>query len=286
MIENNPTILVECKSCNSNLDKEHASQLYRYFTVTEAKFGILTNGIRYLFFTDIEKPNMMDSKPFFEVNMLDLRPDAVEELKKFTKAAFDLDEILDSASELKYTREIKKIMAQELDNPSEEFVKFFARQVYQGILTANVKEKFAGITKTAVKQFIKDQVNSRLESALDASDDKKEKEPPEELKSESKIVTTEEEVEGFYIVKAVLSEILDVDRVFMRDVISYCGILLDDNNRKPICRLHLNTSQKYLGVFDENKKEEKIAINAVKDIYKHSDKIKRHTKQMLEEEKR
>jgi hypothetical protein len=282
MISNKPTILIECKSCNSNLDKEHASQLYRYFTVTEAKFGILTNGIRYLFFTDIEEPNRMDSKPFFEVNMLDIRPDTVKELKKFTKESFDLDEILDSASELKYNREIKKIMAQELENPSEEFVKFFARQVYQGILTSNVKEKFAGITKTAVNQFIKDQVNSRIKSVLDASDDKEEQETLEEIESESRIVTTEEELEGFYILKAVLSEIIDVDRVFMRDRISYCGILLDDNNRKTICRLRFNRTQKYLSVLDKNKKEEKIAIEEVKDIYKYSDKIKQRVKQMIE----
>jgi len=282
MMSNKPTILIECKSCNSNLDKEHASQLYRYFTVTEAKFGILTNGIRYLFFTDIEEPNRMDSKPFFEVNMLDIRPDTVKELKKFTKDSFDLDEILDSASELKYTREIKKIIAQELENPSEEFVKFFARRVYQGILTSNVKEKFAGITKTALNQFIKDQVNSRLKSALDASDDKEEQEAVEETESKSRVITSEEEIEGFYIVKAILSEIIDVDRVFMRDVISYCGILLDDNNRKPICRLHFDSSQKYLGVFDDDKNEEKIAIDALKDIYKYSDKIKEHTNRMLQ----
>jgi len=214
--------------------------------------------------------------------MLDIRPDTVKELKKFTKDSFDLDEILDSASELKYTREIKKIIAQELENPSEEFVKFFARRVYQGILTSNVKEKFAGITKTALNQFIKDQVNSRLKSALDASDDKEEQEAVEETESKSRVITSEEEIEGFYIVKAILSEIIDVDRVFMRDVISYCGILLDDNNRKPICRLHFDSSQKYLGVFDDDKNEEKIAIDALKDIYKYSDKIKEHTNRMLQ----
>lgn len=286
MIDDKPAILFECKSCNSNLDKEHASQLYRYFSTTEAKFGILTNGIQYLFFTDIEEPNKMDSKPFFEFNMNDIRPDIVKELKKFTKSAFDLDEILYSASELKYTREIKKILGHELESPSEEFVRFFAKKVYPGILTSNVKEKFEGITKIALNQFIKDQVNSRLKSALDASDDKEEsKEKIEDpiATSKSKIITTEDEWEGFYVIRAILSEKIDVDRIAIRDKISYCGILLDDNNRKPICRLHFNTSQKYLGLLDENKKEEKIPIEAVKDIYNHSEKLKEIVNRMIEE---
>lgn len=284
MIEGKPIILFECKPCNANLDKEHASQLYRYFSVTESKFGILTNGIEYLFFTDIEELNKMDSKPFFEFNMCEIRPDVIKELKKFTKSSFDLDEILYSASELKYTREIKKILSSELDSPSEDFVRFFAKQVYPGILTPNVKDKFEGITKIALNQFIKDQVNSRLKSALDASDDKENIKETEELIStpKNKIITTDEELEGFYIVKAILSEILDVDRVAIRDKISYCGILLDDNNRKPICRLHFNTSQKYLGLFDENKKEEKIPIDSVNDIYNYSIKLKDNVNNMTQ----
>lgn len=276
MIDGTPAILIECKPCNSNLAKEHASQLYRYFSVTESKFGILTNGINYLFYTDIEKPNKMDSKPFFEVNMEELRPDVIKELKKFSKSVFDFNEILYSASELKYIREIKKILANELEQPSEDFVKFFAKQVYHGILTANVKEKFEGITKNALNQFIKDQVNSRLKSALDASDDKGEnkEELTEQPSRESRIVTTEDEWEGFYIVRAILSEIINIERVNMRDTISYCGILLDNNNRKSICRLRFNTSQKYLGLVDENKKEEKVLIESVSDIYKYSEQLK------------
>jgi hypothetical protein len=283
IIDDKPVILFECKPCNANLDINHESQLFQYFSATESKFGILTNGIDYLFFTDIEEPNKMDSKPFFEFNMQDIRPDIVKELKKFTKTAFDLDEILYSASELKYTREIKKILAKELESPSEDFVKFFAKQVYTGILTPNVKEKFEGITKIALNQFIKDKVNSRLKTALDVSDDKETIKETEEpiTSSKNKILTTEEEWEGFYIVRAILSEIIDVDRVAIRDKISYCGILLDDNNRKPICRLHFNSSQKYLGLFDKNKKEEKIPIDSVKDIYTHSTKLKDGLNKMI-----
>lgn len=99
---------MECKMATSDLDKEHASQLYRYFSVTEAKFGILTNGIIYRFFTDIDEPNKMDQKPFFELDMRNVTDTDKKELKQFTKSAFDLDSIVESASELKYKNEMKK----------------------------------------------------------------------------------------------------------------------------------------------------------------------------------
>jgi hypothetical protein len=51
------------------------------------------------------------------------------------------------------------------------------------------------------------------------------------------------------------------------------GILLDDNNRKPICRLWFNTSQKYVGVFDAEKNETRIPIDNLADIYLMSDRL-------------
>ena len=272
MSNGNPIILIECKSITDNLDTEKHAQLFRYFTVTESRFGILTNGIIYRFYTDIEKPNTMDSKPFFEFNLLEIDEQLINELKKFTKSSFNLDEILTSASELKYTREIKKLFKKQFEDPSEEFVKFFAKQVYRGVLTSNLKKKFSGITKKALNQYIKEQVNSRIKKVLDEEQPEDINNKPEEIPT-SKIITTEDEWEGFYVVKGILCDIVDVDRVKIKDTVSYCGIMLD-HTKKPICRLHFNTKQKYLGVFDENKKENKIPIDDVKDIYKYSQKLK------------
>lgn len=63
MNEGKPVILIEAKGVDDDLTK-HDAQLFRYFTVTDAKFAILTNGIVYKFFTDLEEPNKMDEKPF------------------------------------------------------------------------------------------------------------------------------------------------------------------------------------------------------------------------------
>ena len=120
-----PAILIECKKYGSNLDEAEMSQLLRYFTVTAARFGILTDGIVYRFFSDLDQPNVMDTKPFFEFNILDFTDIQVTELKRFTKSAFAVREIVDAARELKYTTEIKRILAEELAAPSKEFVRFF-----------------------------------------------------------------------------------------------------------------------------------------------------------------
>jgi len=274
--DNDIIILVECKWSGADLHEDHASQLYRYFSVTEARFAILTNGINYEFYSDIDETNKMDSKPFFEFNVLHFEEHQINELKKFTKSSFSLEDILTTASTLKYTGAIKKILEEELKNPSEAFVRFFASQIYDGRLTQSVIEQFTRIVHDARNQFVNDRINERLKSALSANetDSIAELEAITDTSSgKEEIETTQDEIDGYNIVKAILREVVDVKRVPIRDTKSYCGILLDDNNRKPICRLHFNHSQKYLGVFSD-KIEERIEIDGVDDIFKHADRVK------------
>ena len=285
MKDGRPIILFECKSSNANLDQAHTSQLFRYFTSTDARFGVLTNGVLYRFYSDIDKPNMMDAKPFLEVNMLGLTDAQIEELKRFTKPSFDLDNILDAARELKYTREITHILGEQLANPTDDFVRFFATQVYSGRMTQSAKEQFTQISKRAFQQFINEKIADRLRWAQAREEDAATsgKKPPgdestaiaqDDSDEDSGIVTTEEEIQGYYIVKAVLADSIDVTRIAMRDVRSYCGVLLDDNNRKPVCRLRFNAAQKYLGLFDNGKEEERVQIDGLDDIYRYSDRLK------------
>lgn len=270
-------ILIECKWSGADLHQDHASQLYRYFSATEARFAILTNGIIYEFYSDIDEPNKMDSKPFFTFNVLGFQDHQVNELKKFTKSGFSLDDILTTASTLKYTGAIKKILEEELANPSEPFVRFFASQIFDGRLTKPVIEQFTHIVQEARKQFVNEKINERLTSALSANETPKDELPPEKevepIESDDGIVTTEEEIEGYNIIKAILRQTVDVKRVTMRDTKSYCGILLDDNNRKPICRLHFNHAQKYIGILTQ-KKEERFEIDSVDGIFEYAEQIK------------
>jgi len=275
--DGNVIMLIECKWCGADLHKDHASQLHRYFHATESRFGILTNGIIYRFYSDLDQPNKMDTKPFFEFNMLDFEDHQIDELKKFTKQAFSVDDILTTASKLKYTRAIKKVLKDELENPSEDFVKFFLKRVYDGPMRKNVIDDFTSIVQEARKQFINEKISSRLQSALDSdhSDTPTIEDTPEQTDENKRpgIETTQEEVDGFNIIRAILRETVDVKRIYMRDTKSYCGIILDDTIRKQICRLHFNHSQLYIG-FIVNKSEERLPIDSVEDIFKYSDRIK------------
>ena len=273
-----PIILFECKSVSANLDEVHASQLYRYFSVTDARIGVLTNGIIYRFFSDLEAPNKMDAKPFLEVNLLSLDDTVLAELKKFSKSSFELNSILANASDLKYTREIKRILTQEVNQPSEDFVRFFTTQVYPGRLTQTIREQFTEITRKALQQFISERVSDRLKSALAHEQESAKEAPaaPEEgaPSEERQTQTTEDELHGYYIVKAILTQLIDPQRVVLRDQKSYCSILLDDSNRKPICRLWFNSAQKYVGLFDVEKNEKRMAIANLAEIYKYADDLK------------
>jgi hypothetical protein len=288
MINGNPTILFECKWSGADLNTVHASQLYRYVNaVPGARFGVLTNGVEYRFFTDLDAPNRMDEKPFFIFSLDNVQERDVAELKKFTKSTFDLKEIRNTASELKYTNAIEKIIAQEFDSPTDDFVRFFTGQVYSGVKTQSVIEQFTGITTRALKRFLNDRINERLQSAIKDLDQNAtpaqplQEEPVSELEEteedtqgkKKEIVTSEDEVEGFFAVKSILRDVIDLKRVKMRDTKSYCGVLLDDNNRKPICRLRFNRTQMYLGLIDEDKNEERVPIDEVDDIYQYAARI-------------
>lgn len=273
-----PVMLFEVKHCKVNLDEVHFSQLYRYFSVTPARIGILTNGIIYRFFTDLDDKNKMDPKPYFEFSLSDIRPDTITQLQKYTKENFDPEAITSAASELKYLNGMKKYLLEEFTNPSIEMTKLVGKEVHKGPFTQKVTEQFQPLLKRAFAQLIQERVHQRLTSALqnesEATHEPEERELPEGVVSmDGDIVTTEEELEGVRIVKAIASQFVEPERVVMRDTKSYCGILLDDNNRKPICRLHFNRTQRYLGVLDLEKNETRIPIEKITDIYRHQQSI-------------
>lgn len=177
-----PIMLFECKNYGVDLGREPASQLYRYFSVASARFGVLTDGVVYRFYSDIDEQNKMDARPFLEINMLDVDAVDVHELKRFTKASFDLDQILNTAKDLKYTREVLRLLAAEWDKPSEALVRHFASQVYNGVKTKAVIEQFTRATKKALHQFVAKRINDRLKSALASTGDET---PDEENVAES-----------------------------------------------------------------------------------------------------
>ena len=276
-----PIIIFECKKCGVDLSTNHAGQLFRYFHVTEARFAILTNGIVFQIFTDLEQPNKMDEKPFFEFNMLDFKESEAEELKKFAKSSFDIESILVTANELKYTRHIRNVLQQLVINPTDDFIKLVSADLIAGKrFTPAIRDQFAAISVKAFQSLISNTINDRLKVAMSpeplprAEDDAKKENTPVSSESKAEIVTTAEEWEGFFTVRSILREFVNPKRIFIRDALSYCAILLDDNNRKPICRLRFNNLERLSVGFFNGKDEEKINITDVDDIYQYTDKLK------------
>ena len=281
-----PIILFECKAADKNLDNEHFSQLLRYFHTTAARVGILTNGIVYRFFTDLDEPNKMDTKPFLELDLLDIKEAAAAETKRFSRSGYNPEELALAATELRYTKEIKLILAAQFADPSEDLIKLLVARVYAGTKTRKMMERFTEITKRALNQFITDSINDRLRSAL--GDTGGAPSPAVQLPvplpaaptaeasagKDDGVVTTADEIEAYHIVRAILREAVDPKRVIMRDSKSYCGILLDDNNRRPICRFKFSEAKRVLILFDEAKNEEAVVLADLADIYKYADRLK------------
>lgn len=287
-------ILIECKKIGDPLDLRYASQLFRYFAVTSARIAILTNGQQYHVYTDGDLPNRMDEKPFLVFDLLDIDRTLVPEIQKFSKESFDIDSVVNAAEELKYIGGIRRIIAAEVKDPSEEWIRFFVNRIYEGRTTQRIVDQFRPLVAKALTQYIGDQVNSRLKTALgdDAPDPNRATEvqpaPPQaeqtpigqavvaevaegtaESRADADVVTTEEELEGFNIVRAIAVSEVPPDRISYRDGKAYFAILLDNNNRKPIIRLHLNgKSVKFVTTFEQGKDNGvRHDISSVIDIY-------------------
>lgn len=277
--DNEPVILVECKSINEKLEK-HDSQLYRYFGTTTAKFAILTNGIIYRFYTDIDEINKMDDAPFLEINLLELRDEQIAKLQYFTKENFDKDAIYDSAEGLKNEAQIRQIIKEEIENPSEELVKLIlGKGVYNRAKTQSVIDKYTPIVKNAFDYIIKELLNKKIETAfantepIALSETQTDNEDTIiEEESGNNIVTTEEEFEAYYIVKAILSKYIDIERISYSDKESYFAIILDNRITKWLCRIYIKKNKKYIAIF-ENGEKTKYSIENISDIYGYADNL-------------
>ena len=275
--DNQPILIIECKHHLENVDK-HYTQTHKYFHLTKSRFAILTNGIQYNFYTDLDLANKMDEKPFLSFDISSIKEQQIKELAKFHKSGFDIGAILNTASELKYSNAIKSVLTSELSNPTQEFVKYFVSRVYDGRATEGVMAQFTEIVKKTVEQTFSDIVSDRLMSAINQTKQAIPEAPIENSvvidDDENKIVTTEEELNGFYIVKSILRAKISANRIAYKDSLSYFSIILDDSSKKILCRLWFNSQKKkYIGLLDNENKETKYEIVSLDDIYSYSSQL-------------
>lgn len=279
------TILVEAKAITESLDN-HDSQLFRYFGTTTAKFGILTNGKIYRFFTDLDHENKMDASPFLQVDITNLRDSQIVELFKFAKENFDADKISSTASELKYVTKFRDYLTRELKSPDEDFVKFVMGYIYDGRKTQQTVEKFTPIIVQGFSQMITEQVSDKLASALNSSVSNASASDPrasdnvdttneddDEGNTGEGIITTPAELESFTTAKIILRETVDENRIFYRDNKSYFNVLLDDNRRKWIFRVYFTKSRNWIALHDADGTQLDF-VHPI-DIYQYGEQIKK-----------
>ncbi|MCY3784554.1 MAG: type I restriction endonuclease [Chloroflexi bacterium] len=275
-----PAVLIECKPYGSSLDEPQESQLFRYFTaVTKARFGILTDGVTYRFFGDLDKPNMMDTRPFLEFNMLAFTEHDVEQLKLFTKPDFRLDGLVDAAREMKYATEIKRVLTEEMAEPSDEFVRFIARRVYSGLLTKSVREQFALLIRGAFAGWVNDLISDRLKGALERDvgpsrdprdDDADDREAAKVAKGD--LECTPLELEALEVVRDIVKDLVDGDRITLRPYRHYCSVALDDS--WVIFRLRLKTQSLRLILEGDKRRETRLPLDGVNGLHAYTEQIR------------
>lgn len=261
--DGDPVIIIEAKALNRNLEK-HNSQLFRYFSTTSAKFAILTNGIRYRFFTDLEDQNKMDVLPFLDFNLLSIKEGQVEELKKFQKDNFNVAKIFDSASVLKYQSKFKQTISEQFQNPSDEFVRLFLQDVYSGMKTQSVIERFRPILRRSMQEFISETMNDKIKTALFDPPSPVVDKPVETQQEETQNVPlqpTDIELNIYYHIKNLFKKYVNLEEITYKKTESYLAILYKGNVRKWICRIILTGTQLIIIMPDQDKKEVRCFVS-------------------------
>ena len=154
MVDDEPAILIEAKKVGTALGREPMNQLYRYFGCTPAHFAILTDGINYLFFADLDDENRMDPHPFFTINLREIDAGSVAPLRAFSRAGFDVERTLELARDLRCIGEIGNLLSKLWAKPSDSFIKWIIGELHDGPRTKPVKERYQRTCKAALDAFL------------------------------------------------------------------------------------------------------------------------------------
>lgn len=156
--DNEPIILIEAKKLGVKLQKAQHNQLYRYFSTTHSRIAILTNGLEYKIYSDLNAPNVMDEEPFISFNLLTDDIDIyISSLEKLQKDCFNIKEITESAIYLKYAKVVEKTFSEDLKSPSDELVKYFLSRPEikpNGKITQKMIDKHRDITKETLQRLM------------------------------------------------------------------------------------------------------------------------------------
>lgn len=244
--DNSPIIFVEAKSVSENLNN-HDAQLSRYFNATtDVKLAVLTNGFEYRFFTDLKVNNVMDDTPFLAINLLNIKESDIENLNRLRKETFDKESLLNYAEELVYTSTLNINLKKLFTNPNDDFIRFVIKDFSDSRVTSNVIDRFRPLVKKAISNAILDIVSKGLYQSTDLEENSDQIEivTPEVNEEKKGVITTQEELDGFGIVKSILeNNSCDVSELNYKDTTNYFSIFLK-NTTKWLIRFNFSAVNK------------------------------------------
>jgi hypothetical protein len=275
--DGNPIVLIEAKAYGASLDKDQLDQLKRYFPfVKTARVGILTDGNRYRFFTDLEVDNVMDDSPYFEVSLDNINDDDLDKILLLAKDKYNDESTIKIAEQLKFTKQFKLILSKQYEQPEEDFVRFFAKKVWNGQINQNVKDKLTPLLKESFRQWTEEKINARLRKAIEGEEKQQQEEVAEATPepANNNPEANDSDKLGLNIIKAILADVCDVSRIYLRPSKTYCAVLLDDNNRKTLVRFYFQNPEKLkIDLYGFMRVEPPFQISTVEDIYNYKEKI-------------
>ena len=168
IVNDAPAFLLACENPSLPLDIMK-SPLYPCFSRIACKFAILTNGIEYHFYSDLEVDGILDSRPFFSVDLEGLSASQVEGLSRFQKDVFNPKEILVAVTNLKFRRDLKEALYQELVNPSEEFIFHILKSIKIGRVTQKLIEAYRPDVKECIRETLEELVDDMISPSSSSS---------------------------------------------------------------------------------------------------------------------
>jgi|SRR5690625_604011 len=225
----------------------------------------------------------MDNNPFFEVNLHDADEAHIEEIQRFEKDSFDLNEAAEAAAELKYTRQILFGLERELRNPSDDFLTYWLRKIGIARVTKARRKELRPVVKRALNQFLNEQVNSRLKSAMKRVSEEQETEEDAIAAAENEVNEDEalrkaQEQEAFLVIKAILRRVIPVERIHFRETQNYLTVTIDPNRLNDICRIYIGARRKAISILSDPRTRHRF--ETIDDLYEFEEPLLAYAREL------
>lgn len=248
-----PSMIVECKRANISLNDKHFRQLNEYaIDLPSVKVGVVTNGINYDFYT--KSANSLNPKPFFSFDITDFDLSDIDNLALFEKGNLNFDKIIDEAEEVYFLDKFDNAFFKTLSNPSNNLVK----EIYQLMGGKRASPRINTKIKGLINYISLRNVSNRMLENVSSN-------------SANGIITTDEEIKFFNIVKTILGlsnkfKNIELDRVSFKDYKNFFAVQVDDSRLKKIAVLKYKSRRPIIQI---DEKEIEIAEVSVAEVTKH-----------------